>query len=162
VKALPGRDFSALLAAPEKAKVQEFRSGVLFNYLGVSTIDGDYLRELISAKQLGKQRPPVTDVKLGKRGFLSFVFDGRFKYARFYAPNAFNTPETLEEIFKQNDVQLFDLESDPDEMHNLAVEPEKNKDLILRMNALLNELIAKEVGTNDGSFLPDPIRPKAR
>ena len=28
------------------------------------------------------------------------------------------------------------------------------------MNALLNELIAKEVGKNDGSFLPEEIRPQ--
>jgi hypothetical protein len=50
--------------------------------------------------------------------------------------------------------------NDPLEVHNLAVDPEKNKDVILRMNALLNELMAKEVGKNDGSFLPAAIRPK--
>jgi hypothetical protein len=59
----------------------------------------------------------------------------------------------LDEIFKNNDVQLSDLANDPDEMHNLAVEPKKNRDTLLRMNSLLNELIAKEVGANDGSFL---------
>jgi hypothetical protein len=59
----------------------------------------------------------------------------------------------LDEIFKNNDVQLSDLANDPDEMHNLAVEPEKNRETLLRMNSLLNELIAKEVGANDGSFL---------
>jgi hypothetical protein len=46
------------------------------------------------------------------------------------------------------------------EVNNLALDPEKNKDVILRMNALLNALIAKEVGKNDGSFLPAAIRPK--
>ena len=30
------------------------------------------------------------------------------------------------------------------------------------MNALLNQLMAKEVGKNDGSFLPATIRPKPR
>ena len=30
------------------------------------------------------------------------------------------------------------------------------------MNALLNQLMAKEVGKNDGSFLPAAIRPKPR
>jgi hypothetical protein len=49
-------------------------------------------------------------------------------------------------------VQLFDLQNDPDEMSNLAVEPEQNCETILRMNALLNDLIAKEVGVNDGRF----------
>jgi hypothetical protein len=38
-------------------------------------------------------------------------------------------------------------------MHNLALEPEKNREAILRMNELLNDLIAKEVGVNDGRFL---------
>ena len=28
------------------------------------------------------------------------------------------------------------------------------------MNALLNELMAKEVGKNDGAFLPSAVRPK--
>jgi arylsulfatase len=160
VKALPGRDFSTLLTDPGKAGVQELRPGVLFNYVGLSTVDGDYLRELIASKLLGQPRPPITQAKLDRRGFLSFVFDGRYKLARYYAPTAFNMPQTLEEIFKKNDIQLFDLENDPDEMHNLAVEPEKNRTLILRMNGLLNQLIAREVGVNDGRFLPAEIRPK--
>ena len=102
----------------------------------------------------------MSTAKLDKRGFLSFVFDGRYKFARYYAPTAFNTPQTLDEIFKNNDVQLFDLQSDADEMHNLALAPEKNKELILRMNGLLNDLIAKEVGVNDGRFLAPLLAPK--
>jgi arylsulfatase len=160
VKALPGRDFSSLLADPEKASVQALRPAVLFNYVGVSTVDGDYLNQLMTATLAGKPNPPVTQAKLDKRGFLSFVFDGRYKFARYYAPTAFNTPQTLEEILKNNDVQLFDLESDPEEMHNLALEPDKNQATILRMNGLLNELMTKEVGVNDGRFLPQDIRPK--
>ena len=57
---------------------------------------------------------------------------------------------TLEEILKNNDVQLFDLQDDPHEVHNLALEPEKHGATILRMNRLLNDLIAAEVGNNDG------------
>lgn len=140
--------------------MQKIRPGILFNYLGVSTIDGDYLRELMSAGQLRKPPPPVSAINLGKRGFLSFAFDGRYKFARYYAPNAFNTPQSLNDIFKYNDVQLFDLSSDPGEMHNLAIEPEHNRATILRMNHLLNYLIAKEVGVNDARFLPAEIRPK--
>jgi arylsulfatase len=160
VKALPGHDVSPLLAEPEKAGAQALRPAVLFNYLGVSTVDGDYLRALISSKYLGQPRPPVTRAKLDKRGFLSFVFDGRYKFARYYAPTAFNTPQTLKEIFGNNDVQLFDLESDPDEVRNLAVEPEKNRETVLKMNKLLNDMMAREVGVNDGRFLPKELRPK--
>jgi arylsulfatase len=121
--------------------------------LGLSTVDGDYLRELMSNGQLHEPAPPVSQVKLSKRGFLSFVFDGRYKFARYYAPNAFNTPRTLEEILRYNDVQLFDLENDPDEMHNLATAPEQNRVTILRMNGLLNDLMAREVGSYDGSSI---------
>jgi hypothetical protein len=42
----------------------------------------------------------------------------------------------------------------------LALDREKNGETILRMNALLNDLIAKEVGVNDGRFLPEDVRPK--
>jgi len=160
VRALPGHDFSALLADPEKASVQAVRPGVLFNYVGPGTVDGDYLRQLMTATLRGQPNPPVTEAKLNKRGFLSFVFDGRYKFARYYAPTAFNTPQTLEEILGKNDLQLFDLESDPDEVHNLALEPEKNRATVMRMNGLLNGLMAKEVGVNDGRFLPQEIRPK--
>jgi hypothetical protein len=57
-------------------------------------------------------------------------------------------------------IQLFDLKENPDELNNLAAEPDKYKDTILRMNALLNELMAKQVGRNDGAFLPPAVRPK--
>jgi hypothetical protein len=42
-------------------------------------------------------------------------------------------------------------------MHNLALEADKNRETILRMNGLLNDLIAKEVGVNDGRFLAKVI-----
>ena len=40
------------------------------------------------------------------------------------APAAFNTPQTLDQIFQYNDVQLFDLKQDPQELHNLALDRE--------------------------------------
>jgi arylsulfatase A-like enzyme len=162
VKDLPGRDFSATLANADIAAPQAVRPGVLFNYVAPLTIDSDYCLAGMTQLLQGKVTPPLTELqsKLGKRGFLSFVFDGQYKFARYYAPANFNTPETLEQITGNNDLQLFDLKNDPLETRNLAVDPEKNKELILRMNALLNELMAKEVGKNDGSFLPAAIRPK--
>ena len=163
VKGLPGRDFSGILATAATASPQAVRPGVLFNYTGLFTIDSGYLLTAMTGDLDGKLAPPLTTLEpqLGKRGFLSFVFDGQYKFARYYPPNDFNTPVTLDQILHDNDVQLFDLKNDPDEAHNLALDPQKNKDLILRMNNLLNDLMAKEVGNNDGSFLPEAIRPKA-
>ena len=164
VKDLPGQDFSGVLAKAETASPTAVRPGVLFNYVAPMTIDSGYLLSSMTQLLQNKPSPPLTELqpKLDKRGFLSFTFDGQYKFARYYAPANFNTPVTLEEILRNNDVQLFDLKNDPLETHNLALEPEKNRDLILRMNALLNQLMAKEVGTNDGSFLPTAIRPKAQ
>ena len=162
VKDLPGHDFSGVLAKAETASPQAVRPGVLFNYVAPMTIDSGYLLSSMTQLLQNKPSPPLTELqpKLDKRGFLSFTFDGQYKFARYYAPDNFNTPVTLEQILRNNDVQLFDLKNDPLETHNLALDPEKNHDLILRMNALLNQLMAKEVGTNDGSFLPAAIRPK--
>jgi DNA-binding MarR family transcriptional regulator len=157
VKALPGHDFSALLADPEKASLTAVRPAALFNYVGPSTVDGDYLGAVMSSLFYHKPSPSISGANLDKRGFLSFVFDGRYKFARYYAPSAFNTPHTLEEILRNNDVQLFDLANDPEEVRNLAIEPEKNRATILQMNELLNDLIAKEVGVNDGRFLAQII-----
>jgi arylsulfatase A-like enzyme len=150
----PGHDFSRLILRPLGANVHAIRKGVLFNYIGISTIDGQYLLTTLVSSFSHKPLPPLSQVNLSKRGFLSFVFDGRYKFARFYAPNKINTPLTIEEILQNNDVQLFDLQEDPLEMNNLALQYEKNKQLILQMNTLLNALMEQEVGPSSLAFLP--------
>ncbi len=155
---LKGHDFSEFILHPENQNIHAIRKGILFNYVGISTIDNRYLSKMLIASFTHQSLPSLTEINLNKRGFLAFVFDGRYKFARFYSPCDFNTPTTLEEIFEKNDVQLFDLQNDPTETHNMALDKNKNKELILRMNELLNNLIAEEVGVNDGSFLPAEIR----
>jgi arylsulfatase A-like enzyme len=160
VRALPGHDVSGVLADPARANLTAVRPGVLFNYVGPATVDGDYLRECMDAQFTHKARPPLSQAKLDTRGFVSFAFDGRYKFARYYSPKTFNTPRTLEDIFKNNDVQLFDLANDPEEMRNLVLDPEANRTTILRMNELLNDLITKEVGVNDGRFMAKAMATK--
>jgi arylsulfatase len=143
VKGLPGHDFAPLLGNPEAAAIDANRKGVLFNYVGIATVDGSYLEKVMVGLARRQKAPPLTEIDLDKRGFLSFTFDGRYKFGRYYAPSAFNAPKTLEQIFKYNDVQLFDLKNDPNEMHNLALDREKNKETILRLNVLLNDLMAR-------------------
>jgi arylsulfatase A-like enzyme len=153
-----GKDFSALVMKENFTDLHALRSAILFNYVGISTIDANYLGHNMKANFSHQPLPPLSEVNMSKRGFLSFVFDGRYKYARYYAPNAFNTPETLSDILKYNDVQLFDLHNDPNETQNLVLAPEKNKELILRLNHLLNSMMKDEVGVNNGSFLPSDIQ----
>ena len=166
-RGLPGRDFSRLVTSAESAPVDAVRPGILFNYVGLSTVSSDFFVGLFTNSKGGKGAFDMTPADLStthpdlsKRGFLSMAFDGRYKFARYYAPNQFNTPRTLEQILAYNDVELFDLRADPEERTNLALDPKANAALILRMNALLNDLMAREVGANDGQFLPAPVRPK--
>jgi hypothetical protein len=48
----------------------------------------------------------------------------------------------------------------PAEIYRRGAHQFDKSQVILRMNALLNELMANEVGKNDGSFLPKEIRPQ--
>jgi arylsulfatase A-like enzyme len=148
VKTLPGHDFSSTIAAPEKAGLTDIRPAILFNYVGPATVDAAFLYKTMYTQFTNQVSPPLSQANLTKRGLLALAYDGRYKFGRYYAPTGCNTPRTIEEIFANNDVQLFDLQNDPQEMTNLAVDRATNRELILRMNALLNDLMEKEVGPN--------------
>jgi arylsulfatase A-like enzyme len=160
ITGLPGRDFSTVLNNPEQASLTAIREGALFNYVGLWTVDSTYMAKTAWELNVAQSVPPFGALKpsLSPRGFLSFCFDGRYKFSRYYAPDNFNMPTTFEELLANNDLELFDLENDPDEVVNLAVNADANRDLIMAHNDLLNRLIAREVGVNDGRFLPEAVR----
>lgn len=91
------------------------------------------------------------DIDYSKRGFVRGITTEKYKFARYFSPLNFNMPTTMEDLYTNNDVQLFDLEKDPEELVNLAADKETNADLIMDLNRQLNALIAKEIGVNDGS-----------
>jgi hypothetical protein len=86
-----------------------------------------------------------------KRGFVRGITTEKYKFARYFSPLKFNMPTTMDELYANNDVQLFDLEKDPRELVNLAVDKETNATLIMELNNQLNALIVKEIGVDDGS-----------
>ena len=61
----------------------------------------------------------------------------------------------LNSSFEYNDVELYDLATDPDEMQNLAVDKNANGDLLLAMNQKMTDTISGEVGGDEGEFLPE-------
>ncbi|MNL48980.1 hypothetical protein D3C87_1718810 [compost metagenome] len=85
------------------------------------------------------------------------MFDGRYKFARYFAPGEHHAPITWEQLTTHNDLELYDTRTDPEEIVNLAAQPERHKDLILRLNAMTNALIAREVGEDRGGEYPGPI-----
>lgn len=155
---LPGKDISTLLSNPEKANFNALRDGALFNYNMFGFIDrnfitnvGDFLADGGKPAELGKQgfKP-----NLKKRGAIRSICDGHYNFSRYFSPLQHNIPTTIEELFANNDVELFDLNNDPQEVNNLAVNRDKHSDLIMTMNDKLNKLIADEVGEDLGQMLP--------
>jgi hypothetical protein len=62
-------------------------------------------------------------------------------------------PVLLAVVRANNDLELYDLVNDPDEVVNLAHDFERNRDLIAIMNAKLNTLIEREICVDDGRFM---------
>ncbi|HPQ37096.1 MAG TPA: sulfatase-like hydrolase/transferase [Synergistaceae bacterium] len=91
------------------------------------------------------------------RGFVRGVATERYKFARYFSTE-FNSPATLEEILENNDIELYDLENDPQELVNLAADPQAHEELILQLNNLLNQLIAEEIGVDDGEEVSSALQ----
>jgi arylsulfatase len=85
------------------------------------------------------------------------VYDGRYVFSRYFSPRQHNRPTSLEQLFRANDVELYDRERDPLEMSNLALDRRRNGELLVAMNDKLNRLIDAEVGEDRGQMLPGGI-----
>jgi arylsulfatase len=164
-KDLPGRDFSALLGRAESASPTALRDGALYCYNMFAYIDGDFMQKVVATLQQPDGKAKIKEAAkegalrpdLTKRGAIRSVFDGRYRFARYYSPRQHNRPDSLEALFRLNDVELFDVERDPLERRNLALERDQQRDLLEAMNAKLNALIDKEVGEDVGQMLPGGV-----
>jgi arylsulfatase A-like enzyme len=156
---LPGRSFDAALAAPSRAGLHAIRDTVLFTYSGLATNDSEVVRIISEAKAAGRDpKAAMTSAgyrpDLKKRGSLRTVFDGRHKFTRYFSPIERNAPRDLDELYRYNDVELFDLKSDPRETVNLAANRAVHEPLLRTMNAKLETAIAREIGKDDGREMP--------
>ncbi|MCB9099752.1 MAG: sulfatase-like hydrolase/transferase [Anaerolineales bacterium] len=161
---LIGYDFSATLDQPAgQGERDEKAGGVLFTFDALSHLDPDAGRKLqeIQAKRAAgepldlAQYRPIID--FSKRGYLRGIYDGRYKFARYFSPLDYHIPADLESLLARNDIELYDTQIDPDEIVNLADPAGPNFDpaLIRTMNDKLNTLIQAEIGADEGT-LPIP------
>ena len=162
---LPGKDLSPLLAAPDAASSGAVRDGALYCYNMFAYIDGEFMEKAVAGLQQpdgkarlkeaassGSMRPD-----LSKRGAIRAVFDGRYRFARYFSPRQHNHPASIEALFALNDVELYDLERDPLERDNLATDRTRHAAIIEAMNAKLNALLDQEVGEDVGQMLPGGV-----
>lgn len=161
MRRMKGQDLTPLLKHPVNPDFTKKRGGVLFCYSQLMVHDPKFTKELYTVvqdqtisrlEQYKKIESFPVDWSL--RVCIRSVTDERYKFSRYFPFTGFNMPQTLDELIAKNDVELYDLQQDPDELNNLAADFPANKDLIARMNAKLNQLIVREIGQDDGSFLP--------
>lgn len=157
-KDLPGKDISQLLADPENASLDAVGPGALYCFNMWSYLDANFMAEAVKTIMVGAD--PEALAKSGikpdlmKHGAIRTVYDGRYKFSRYFANLQHNRPTTMEEVLKLNTLELFDLENDPYEMNNLALDTRKNGELVMAMNEKLNGIIDSEVGEDVGQMLP--------
>jgi arylsulfatase len=89
-----------------------------------------------------------------KRTFFRAVVDGQYKLVRWFSPEEYGNPATLEELRATGDVTLHDLVEDPGELENLAhpEHPRHDPALVERMLAKLHALVEREIGEDRAPF----------
>jgi arylsulfatase A-like enzyme/uncharacterized membrane protein len=177
-----GEDLSGLVADPDADEPRGSRDdpgkGCLMTYDTLVAIDFEFVVGVAAALvdtgeaggdeaaesepgKLARAREllgAIRQADFSQRHVLRGVFDGRYKLVRYFAINEHNLPETVEELYADNDVALYDLVEDPDEMENLADRdtPRYDEALLTRMNTKLNQLIRAEIGA-DPNLVERPL-----
>ena len=160
---LAGVSLASSLGGASRRSARDER-GHLFNYGVTMYLDPEFtesvmrnadkvspwtvIRESLRRGRLGPSRD--------NRALFRGIHDGRYKFARYFAPSQHHTPANLDALIASNDLELYDVENDPDELLNLANQPQNHRQLIEGLNARLNDLVTLEVGVDDGREHPGP------
>jgi arylsulfatase len=141
---LRGFDLSSALQNPS-GHAADGRSAVLFNMVRPAPL-------------------PAADTGTGSsvRTCLQGVFDGRWKFARYSAPEEYGATAPLHVLLAAGDVELYDVTADPHESVNLACEGTHSTQVGV-LDRLLDDLVtaeAAEMSRDDpelnGALTPRP------
>lgn len=175
--ALKGRSLRGVIEQPDQAgprgSAAEPGDGALFCWdnlgsldlawnqtgalAGLSTMvlspEQEFDREFVAArlKDIGRSHGAPD---FSKRTFYRVVVDGQYKFVRWFSPNEYASPTTLDELYATSDVTLHDLVNDPGELENIGNPKHPNHDpaIVARMLAKLNHLIETEIGEDRPPF----------
>jgi arylsulfatase len=145
---LPG---ASLVGALEGRAV---RDGVVTAAENLMTLDASFWQEFgtpdaIERAMSGELRP-----SWDKRGFLRGWTDERYSFGRYFSPIDPNRPRTLDDLYARNDVVLYDRETDPDEVVNLATDP-AHRALVATLSAKLVAAIDAEIGEDSKAWVTE-------
>ncbi|MCB0917215.1 MAG: sulfatase-like hydrolase/transferase [Actinobacteria bacterium] len=143
--------------------------GILLNYNSTMYIDPSYIEKIIEHQPATSRqyvmlldmaiRAGAVKPSLDNPGLFRGINDGRYKFARYFAASEHHTPTDWETLTAHNQLEMYDLENDPDEMNNLAATArDENKELIMDLNARTNALMQAEVGEDLGGEIGLPER----
>lgn len=154
---LKGHD---LLPALSGAETKRDQTGILiYNSILYGASEADVvvegIRKLITCDNPSTEGDPP-GILPGARGLIRGIHTGRFKFARFFRTGEHHSPTDWHMLTNYNDLELYDLENDPQELVNLAADAETHQDLILDLNRRLNGLIKREIGPDTGREFPGP------
>jgi arylsulfatase len=174
---LKGNDLSGVVENPTSAgprgSSEEPGKGCLLTYDMIATVDAEWFSRNATkvfdaaAAQAGVEFHRGLEAFAGlvkeigvpnleKRELFRCVFDGRYKLVRYFGLGHYNLPKSVNQLLADNDVALYDLQSDPEEMDNLAnpTNPKYSEELLSAMNQKLNALIDEEIGEDKALFTP--------
>ncbi len=176
---LKGRSLKSVILAPDqdgpRGSMTSPGDGALLCWDGLHALDHEWavtgaLRELtdmslqeaepaVHREAHRRDRLQAAGKKYGapdfrKRTFFRAVVDGQYKLVRWFSPEEYGNPSTLEELFARGDVTLHDLETDPGELENLGHpdHPAYDPVLVERMLAKLHALVQEELGEDRAPF----------
>ena len=158
IPVLAGHDIGALAGSANTATRRD-EDGILTYWTSLAFLDPAaprILAEALEKKGLSQriaQISAVQKVDWHKRGQMRGIFDGRWKFSRYFKPSDHHFPAGWEELTARNDLELYDTSADPAERTNLAYDPSYRAE-IKRLNARTNALIRTEVGEDRGNFVP--------
>jgi hypothetical protein len=174
---LKGHDLSGVVADPvsegPRGNSKNPGKGALYTYDMIGTIDTEWLLrnapvlidtaaaeagvEFVRGKDFLANLKELEKPNVENRELFRGVFDGRYKLVRYFGLAHYNLPDSVEELLANNDVALYDLHLDSEEMNNLADPDNSDYDevLLTQMNTKLNALIEAEIGEDQVLFAPE-------
>jgi len=176
---LKGRSLRAVIRNPHddgpRGSARAPGDGALFCWDGLHSLDKDWALTgaLQQLTNLSVEQPdPNVDPNAARRArlhaagrqygapdfsrrtFFRGIVDGQYKMVRWFSPQEYGNPGTLEELYAASDVTLHDLVNDSGELQNLANpnHPRHDPALVERMLAKLHALVLEEIGDDQAPF----------